>query len=97
MTDLVIANTYSTNSANSFYLAGAIGRCAGKVHITNVSVSGAQLTLATLVQGMGGFTGYISGSGNATITASAPSISKLTLRLPLSSTFSTLSALSRAV
>ena len=66
--DLVINNTYSTNSANSFYLAGAIGRCAGKVHITNVSVNGAQISLATLVQGMGGFTGYISGSEPSVLT-----------------------------
>ena len=88
VTDLVIANTYSTNSANSFYLAGAIGRCAGKVHITNVSVSGAQLTLATLVQGMGGFTGYISGSEPSVLTdCSVSNVSITQTQSPLDDTY----------
>ena len=68
MSNVDVKNTYSTNSAYSFYIGGAIGRSLGKVHVTNVSLDDVNITAASLVRGVGGFAGYITGSDPSVLT-----------------------------
>ena len=68
VTGLSMDSSYSTNCAYSRYIGGVVGRSLGKVHATNVALENSSVTLTSLVQGMGGFAGYISGSAPSVLT-----------------------------
>ena len=65
---MTMDSTYSSNSLSSRCVGGVIGRSLGKVHANNVKAENGSVTLASLVQGLGGFGGYISGSAPSVLT-----------------------------
>lgn len=73
-----VKNTYSTNTAYSFYIGGAIGRSLGKIHATNVSLDDVNITAASLVKGVGLFAGYVTGSSPSVLTNCTVSGSTIT-------------------
>ena len=78
VTDLKLYNTYYTNTGYSYFVAGSIGRSMSRVYVVNCKVTNAQITCASLVQGMGGFCGFITGSEPSVLTACSVSGSTLT-------------------
>lgn len=65
---LTLESAYATNCASSRYIGGALGRSLNRVHLTNVRVEDCSVTLASLVQGMGGLAGFITGAEPSVLT-----------------------------
>ena len=77
-TGAVIANSHvsmvsisgkcASNCTYSTALGGAVGRSLSKLHATDVTVTDTTMTLGTLIQGLGGFSGYLSGTAPSVLT-----------------------------
>ena len=66
--DVVLNNTYKSNTTYLYHVGGAVGRTMGKAHITDVKVEGAIINVDALIMSMGGFIGYISGNYPSVLT-----------------------------
>lgn len=68
VSQVTMDSSFSANTQYSRLIGGVLGSSSEKIHATDVRVEDLTIGLASLVQGMGGFAGYLSGTAPSVLT-----------------------------